>query len=62
MSLEALLHAPNEPGTYMVETSLDRTQFADASRQAEVYATTIGDSPLRRFESIDWDRASPPRP
>ncbi|HYI15212.1 MAG TPA: hypothetical protein VEX37_07455, partial [Thermomicrobiales bacterium] len=59
MSLEVLLNAPDEPGTYTVEISLDRTTFADASQQVEVYATTIGESPLLRFESIDWDRTTP---
>lgn len=57
--VEVLLQAPDEPGNYTVHVSLDRTAIPDASQQVEVYATTIGDSPILRLESVEWDAADP---
>ncbi len=61
-TVEVLLNAPDQPGIYTVDISLDRTEFADTSREVNVYATIIGDSPLLRFESVDWDRSPSPLP
>ncbi|HEX5167209.1 MAG TPA: hypothetical protein VFV93_17515 [Thermomicrobiales bacterium] len=61
-SIEALLTAPDEPGIYTVEISLDRTDVADASRQVEVDAAVIGDNQILRLESVDWDRSASPQP
>ena len=60
--IEVLLNAPAEPDTYTLEITLDRTEIRDASQQVEVYATTIGDSPILRLDSVEWDRATAPQP
>jgi hypothetical protein len=60
--VEVLVTAPSHPGNYTLEVSLDRTDIPDASQQVEVYATTIGDRPILRLESVDWDRTTTHRP
>jgi hypothetical protein len=53
---------PDEPGSYTVHVNLDGLAIPDATGQVEVFDTTISESPLLRFESIEWDQSRPPKP
>ena len=61
-SAEILLTAPDQPGDYTVRVSFDGLSLPEASGTVTVYDATIGEAPILRFESIEWDQSTPQQP